>query len=188
MRNHIIAIIVLVSISAHAQISTGINGNVNYSTEDSKDIFDLSLGPCVNIMLNDKIELAPTLLFGYSSMTMKNYQEYKTSQSFLGASIGTYFHLYNNEFITFGLGPDLSGKYYFASKAEIGGDDVAANDDSKTMLSLGMPLNFDFHFGEKITLRLSSRILDLNVGFPNGGAAVSLKSLPIPSFNLLYNF
>jgi hypothetical protein len=190
MHKYSIAFLVLFQTYNFAQTSLGIHGVASFSGGNGITTYELNAGPSLHLNITKNIELAPALILGRNGITFDRDSKYITTQNSLGASFGVFWHLYTNRFLSFSLGPNFTGRHFFAPSVEAGGVDLGTNEYTKQSFTLDLPLNFDIPCSEKIKLRAAFTVATINATYSNGrGTALArLISLPAPTFGLLYTF
>jgi hypothetical protein len=173
-----------------AKPSIGLDMTADYSVGSGTGTYNVSFGPSLHFMLPEKLELAPSVILGYSGVSNKDNQTFSYSQLSLGGATGLYFHLFSNEWFHFSLGPDIQAIHYFKPVSKMNGSSADVSANAHESISLGMPLNFDIRCSPKVTVRTAFRVFALDGDIENGGEHLSsrIKSLPQPKFNLLYTF
>jgi hypothetical protein len=186
-----IAIVLLLFLAAatNAGVSLGLtlqsslvsNSNQDQSANGqttSSSNFNLSLGPIFRIGLSQISEVVPHAAFRV--MSNSTTPGGSSSQEGLDAGCGFNFFLMSNEFMKFSLGPDVLGEFWFSTKA--------------ISLDAGMPVNVDFIFNSKWTMRISDKAVDFEYDYSHSGyvnhngITMNLQSFLQPSFTLFYTF
>ena len=116
----------------------------------------LQLTPRIGIMPSELLEISPFLIFILN--TSKRVEEdfnspYRGSSADLGCGIGAFFHIIRSKIIHLSLGPQLRFQFGLKPKNYDEYLDIG--------LSIGSPLNFDFHLSDKFAIRFSSNIIDI---------------------------
>ena len=112
----------------------------NYNNSE----FSFQIGPTLRIMLGGDREITPN-----AGITYSNNSDTTSSASQLGFWIGCgyFFHLVHDGAFTFSCGPDVSYNFYLPPSNSA--------TDSRFELIAGLPLNFDFDFFKRWSVRIS---------------------------------
>ena len=179
----------------NAQTSIGLNVNntlKNFSHNDdnvpansnSNSDFELSAGPMLRIMLGGDREVDPYAGFSFSNTNNVN----NLSQLGFWLGCGYFFHVVHIGILTFSLGPDASFNFYLPPSN-------SGSDYSKFRINAGVPLNFDFDFFQKYSIRISASAFTMGYlhdaevkGVSENTFDYSLQSILAPSFTFFYTF
>jgi|GEM_PF-3197979 hypothetical protein len=181
--------------AGNAQMSLGLDVSSslqNYSqkvdnypqSNNSHSDFTLSAGPIFRIPLEGDRELDPyaELIFSNSN----NAYGYSSQLGFL-FGCGYFYQMAHVGILTFSLGPDLSFDFYLPPSN-------SGSDYSHFDINAGVPLNFDFDFSRKLSIRIRSWAFtigyshDKATGTSNDIFNYSLQSILFPSFTFFYTF
>jgi len=157
--------------------------NVPANSNSNSD-FELSAGRCCASCwaATAKLIRMPDFLF----QTQNNVDNSSQLGFWLGC--GYFFHVVHIGILTFSLGPDLGFNFYLPPSN-------SGSDYSKFMITAGVPLNFDFDFFQKYSIRISASAFD--IGYLHVAEATdvsentfdySLQSILAPSFTFFYTF
>ncbi len=136
--------------------------------------FDLALGPIFRIGLSPVCEISPEAAIRVNSSSTT------TTQEALDLGFGFNFFVLSNSFLKFSLGPDVGGEFWFSTES--------------ITLDAGMPVNVDFIFNSKWTMRISDKAVDFEYDYSHSGyvnhngITMNLQSFLHPSFTLFYTF
>jgi hypothetical protein len=180
--------------AGNAQTSIGLNINsslVNAShTVDghsdqnhSNSDFDVSAGPVLRVMLGNDREIDPRAGFYFLNVNDAD----NSSQLGFWLGCGYFFHVVHQGILTFSLGPDLGLNFYLPPSN-------SGSDYSHVEINLGVPLNFDFDFFQKCSIRISASAFTIGYshlkesGVSDDTFTYSLQSILMPSFTFFYTF
>ena len=180
--------------AGNAQMSIGLNVNsslVNnsHTVDDfsqqntSTSDFELSAGPVFRIMLDGDREIDPYAGFSFSNVNDNG----NSSQLGFWLGCGYFYHVVHLGILTFSLGPDLSFDFYLPPSN-------SSSDYSKFGINVGVPLNFDFNFFRKFSIRISASAFTIGYshekdsGISDDTFNYNLQSILMPSFTFFYTF
>jgi hypothetical protein len=138
----------------NAQTALGLNVGSDFNNSSHKNEgylpdnynrsnFSVQIGPTLRIMLGSDREVTPNAGIIFTD----NDDTGNTSQLGFWLGCGYFFHLVHDGVFTFSLGPDISYNFYLPPSN-------SAN-DSRFELIAGVPLNFDFDFYKRWSVRIS---------------------------------
>lgn len=181
---------------ANAQTSIGLNvssslKNNSHTVENKTDLnnsnsdFALSAGPMLRFMLGSGSELDPYAGINFSN---KNAANATISQLGLWLGCGYFFHVVRLGILTFSMGPDLALDFYLPPSN-------SGSDYSKYDIVASVPLNFDFDFYRKTSIRISADAFTIAYSHFSEVKEVSdnafnyyLQSIMTPSFTFFITF
>jgi len=152
---------------------------LNTSTSD----FELSAGPVFRIMLDGDREIDPYAGFSFSNVNDNG----NSSQLGFWLGCGYFYHVVHLGILTFSLGPDLSFDFYLPPS-------TSGSGYSEFGINLGAPLNFDFSFFQKFSIRISASAFTIGYshqkdsGISDDTFKYNLLSILTPSFTFFYDF
>ncbi len=183
----IIGLFLLVS-QLQAKLALGVNANsVSTMVDGEQRNSSLSFYPYVGIFTGELLEINPILGIAYDTeMEELQSMEY-------GLGVGFYFHFINKDLASVSLGPKLFLGIYTRPNDEAY--------DSYSVISpvLSAPLNIDIFLTSVFGMRLSSPIVELDLGFTSyetsSGISGDYSSTSIrtrfsftPSYTLFFKF
>jgi hypothetical protein len=146
--------------------------------------FELSAGPMLRIMLGNDREVDPYAGFSFSNL---NKPDNFSQQLGFWLGCGYFFHAVHAGILTFSLGPDLGLNFYLPPSN-------SGSDYSKFGINAGVPLNFDFDFFRKYSIRISASAFRIgyshekSAGVSDDKGSYSLQSILTPRFTFFYTF
>ena len=151
----------------------------------------LQLTPRIGIMPSKLLEISTFLIISFS--TSKRIEDdfnspYRSSSADLGCGIGAFFHIIRGKIIHLSLGPQFRFQYGLKPKNYDEYLDIE--------LSIGSPLNFDFHLNDNFAIRFSSDIIDFKYNrylresegetYSNNDFDIDLRSILSPSLGFFF--
>jgi hypothetical protein len=189
MKRNVVFLVLLFAAASYSQVSIGATLQYNFNDNNNKDqsptgtttdasSMNLMIGPTMRFGLSPNSELVPRLAMHITSNSSNPGSS--NTQEALDVGCGLYFYLLGNSIMKFSLGPDLAAETWFSS--------------NQFSIDAGMPINIDFLFDPKWTLRFSDKAVDFGYGFSHignvvhNGFMVNIQSILMPSFTMFYTF
>lgn len=174
-----------IGLNVHSTLTNFSHNDENISADSkSNSDFELSAGPVLRIMLGGDREVDPYAGFSFSNTNNVN----NLSQLGFWLGCGYFFHVVHSGILTFSLGPDASFNFYLPPSN-------SGSDYSKFRINAGVPLNFDFDFFQKYSIRISASAFTMGYlhdaevkGVSENTFDYSLQSILAPSFTFFYTF
>lgn len=186
-----VAIATMTSAVTAADISVGIDGYMNMGpetvtttppegdeTHTKYSTPNMFVAARVGIRTSDLLEISPSFGMGFANQKNSgkgvvegkegvNDYEYTTKQMVIGAGVGAYFHVINQDWFELSTGPRFGWKMMTTPKET---DDRVENFKEheyetykNNTLIFDAPVNFDFLIGDVFGLRLSTELFGLDI-------------------------
>lgn len=148
--------------------------STSYNQTITWGLNELDLGLFVPIKPTSLIEINPGMEYTYRVTSAIQKFEYSSStradttskmvssQHSFQFQTGIYFHLLENNFLSFSIGPRPSIAWFTATNTKLGDDKYAQCYKENWSIGLAAMSNLDFNFSDNFTLRLSSKLLDIS--------------------------
>ena len=207
MKKILLLLVIILSITiSYGEVLLGADLRYDFDFHDSRTKDSLSnryssridnrlqLTPRIGIMPSELLEISPFLIFNLNTSKREAPTYTSTTRMVdLGCGIGTFFHIIRREIIHLSFGPQLQFQYMLKPYGDVFPD---YDEYIDVELSIGSPLNLDFHPNDKFAIRLLTSIVDFKYSrylhkyegqtYSNNDFEIDLRSIFSPSLGFFF--